>query len=443
MSTLVMLLPDRQKLDKFLEENSRTEYIRLHWVDYSGVLRTRFVPVDRCRQIFNECEDYLIPQVSMIIPVSTAPKCFPPGVDIEVLGLRPDTSSLRICGFKQNHASVMCFVENKNGPTEETYHLCPRYQLSHLLEDFEQDWGADRVQAGFEIEFMLLDHNFQPLNQLDRLNSYQTTAGLRGRTLDIVEEILEGLRKSSIKIHHFHTETHDQIEIALSPEPLLDAIDSFILAQEAIRTVFVKHNIRATMTPKPLLEGPTNGVHMHMSVESLTLPQTDSFLAGIVNHMRSLCAFGMANFDGYVRTARDAAGAWVGWGTENRDLPVRRITEHHWEFRMMDSTCNPYLFAAAVLQAGLSGLGQELELGKDCRVFPHLLNERGHPSFGLYEKMPTSLQEALESLKADEAMRWTDCEKLLDSYLLVKEKEVEVFEKMTEEERRLRFLEYF
>lgn len=149
--------------------------------------------------------------------------------------------------------------------------------------------------------------------------------------MDIVEEILRCLTASSINIHHFHTETHDQIEFALGPEPLLDAIDSLILAQETIRTVFIRHNIKATMTPKPLLDGPTNGIHLHMSVDKLAPLHTDHFLEGIMNHISSLCAFGMANFDGYVRTAKDAAGAWIGFGTENRDLPVRKINEQHWE----------------------------------------------------------------------------------------------------------------
>jgi glutamine synthetase len=83
------------------------------------------------------------------------------------------------------------------------------------------------------------------------------------------------------------------------------------------------------MTPKPLLDGPTNGIHLHMSVDKLARSHTDNFLAGILSHMRSLCAFRMANFDGYVRTTKDAAGAWVGFGTENRDLPVRKISEQH------------------------------------------------------------------------------------------------------------------
>lgn len=435
------MLSDKEKLETYLRGNGKTTYIRLQWIDFSGILRARFVPVSRCLQIAEGNEEYIIPQVSMIIPVSTAPQCFPTSNDLEVWVLRPDWSSRRICGFRESNASVMCFLEHKGA--EEIFNQCPRMLLSRALERFERDWGTS-ILAGFEIEVMLLGEDSQPINQLDRLNSYQTTAGLRGQTMDIVEEILRCFTASSINIHHFHTETHDQIEFALGPEPLLDATDSLILAQETIRTVFVRHNIKATMTPKPLLDGPTNGIHLHMSVDKLAPPHTDHFLAGILNHMGSLCAFGMANFDGYVRTAKDAAGAWIGFGTENRDLPVRKISEQHWEFRMLDSTSNPYLFAAAVLLAGLSGLSENISLAwEDCHVFPHSLSETERVEYGLDNTMPNSLQQALDSLKTDLTTKTWIPQALLDSYIPVKEKEVEVFRKMTDDQRRLRFLEYF
>ncbi|KAL6401889.1 Glutamine synthetase, beta-Grasp [Ilyonectria robusta] len=439
------MLSDEDKLRQFLLENEHagepTAFIRLQWIDFSGVLRARFVPVARCLQIAQGNEQYLLPQVSMIIPISTAPKCFPTGTEVERWVLRPDWSSLRVCGFRPSHASVMCFLEHKEA--EDTFNKCPRMLLSRALKRLEREWDT-RVLAGFEIEFMLLDEDSQPLKQLDRLNSYQTTAGLRGQTLEIVEEILDSFDKSSIPVHHFHTETHDQIEFALSPEPLLDAIDSLILAQETIRTVFIKHNIKATMTPKPLLDGPTNGIHLHMSVDKLAPPDTDNFLAGILSNTGSLCAFGMANFDGYVRTAKDAAGAWVGFGTENRDLPVRKISEQHWEFRMLDGTSNPYLFSAAVLLAGLRGLSEKVDLSwTDCPVFPHLMDERERAQYGLDKRMPNGLEEALEALKSDETVKEWIPEDLLKSYIPVKEKEVEVFQKMTDDERRVKFLEYF
>lgn len=315
--------------------------------------------------------------------------------------------------------------------------------LSRGLQRLLTEWDT-KVLAGFEIEVMLLDQDCQPLNDIDRLNSYQTTAGLRGEKLDIVEEILESFKASSIKVHHFHTETHDQIEFALSPESLLDAVDSLVLAQETIRTIFVRHNIKATMTPKPLLEGPTNGIHLHMSVDKLAPPHTDNFLAGVLTHMHPLCAFGMANFDSYVRTTTDAAGKWVGYGTENRDLPVRKITEQHWEFRMADGTSNPYLFTGAVLLAGICGLSQKLTLTwEDCHVFPHSLDQGGRAIYQLDKRMPSSLQEALESLKTDDSIKTWIPRDMLNSYIAVKEKDVEAFQKMTDDQRRLRFLEFF
>jgi glutamine synthetase len=430
-----------QTLQNFLRANPLIEYTRLQWIDYSGVLRARFVPIARCLEIARGNEEYKVPQVSMIIPISTAPKCFPTGNEIEVWVLRPDWESLRRCGFRNSQASVMCFVGDKE--VRDTFGKCPRTLLSRTLDQLKSEWSI-AVLAGFEVECMLLDERQQPLDQLDRLNSYQTTAGLRGKNMDIVEEILACFEKSSIKVHHFHTETHDQIEFAFSPEPILDAIDSLVLAQETIRTVFVKHNIKATMTPKPLLDGPNNGIHLHLSVDRLEPPQTDYFRAGILHHMRSLCALGMANFDGYVRTGKDAAGAWIGYGTENRDLPVRKIDNNHWEFRMMDGTSNPYFFSAAVLLAGLWGINEKPKLAwADCHVFPHSLDEKSRIAFGLTEKMPGSLQEALKSLKEDTVMETWMPGDLLSEYIAVKEKEVEVFGKMTEQQRLDKFLEYF
>lgn len=147
----------KEKLETYLRHNGQTTYIHLQWIDFSGILRARFVPVSRCLQIAEGKEEYIIPQVSMIIPVSTAPQCFPTSNDLEVWILHPDWSSIRICGFRESNASVMCFLEHKGAP--ERLSKCPRTLLSCTLERFQRDWGTS-VLAGFEIEVMLLGENF-------------------------------------------------------------------------------------------------------------------------------------------------------------------------------------------------------------------------------------------------------------------------------------------
>jgi glutamine synthetase len=432
---------DKEKLEEFLQMNKSIKHIRLQWTDYSGVLRARFVPIARCLRIASGSETVNLAQNSMIIPISTAPRLFSLSDYHETWVLRPDWSSLRRCGFKAGHAAAMSFVDQKDAETR--LDKCPRMLLVQALERLENEWGA-KVLIGFEIEFVLLDGLDNVVKPIDRLNGYSRTAGLRAETLDLVEEIIDALEQSSINIHHFHAEVLDQLEIALNPEPALEAVDSLVLAQEAIRAICVRRKLKATMTPKPTLAGPSSGLHLHLSLDKLERGSADNFVAGVLNHMGSLCAFGMANYDGYVRSKSDAAGAWIGFGTDNRDLPVRKIGDWHWEFRMMDGTANPYLFAAVVLLAALDGLGKKTELvWKDCKFFPHLMDERMRVEYGMDKRMPVTFKEALDCLKSDAAVKTWIAEDLLKWYISVKDVEVEEFGKMTDEQRRLRFLDYF
>lgn len=293
---------DKEKLEDFLQGNKSIKYIRLQWIDYSGVLRARFVPIARCLRIASGSETICLAQNSMIIPISTAPRIFSLSDYHETWFLRLDWSSLRRCGFKAGHAAIMSFVDQKDAETR--FDKCPRMLLVQALERLEKEWGA-KILIGFEIEFVLLDGlDNVIIKPMDRLNGYSRTAGLHGDTLDLVEEIVDALEQSSINIHHFHAEVQDQQEIALAPEPALEAVDSLVLAQEAIRAICVRRNLKATMTPKPTLSGPSNGLHLHLSLDKLECASADNFVAGVLDHMGSLCAFGMANYDGYVRPLR-------------------------------------------------------------------------------------------------------------------------------------------
>ncbi|OAA58775.1 Glutamine synthetase [Cordyceps fumosorosea ARSEF 2679] len=432
-----------QKLEEFLRLNPSVDFIRFQWVDYSGVLRARFVPTSRCLRIANGRSAMCLAQNSMIIPISTAPVIFSLSDYHETWNLLPDWSSLRICGTNANHATAMCFVDQKDAELE--FDKCPRTMLVLALRRLEREWGA-KVLIGFEIEIVLLDDSNNVIKPMDRLNGYSRIAGLRAETLDLVEEIVSALKKASIGVHHFHAEVRDQLEIALAAEPALEAVDSLVLAQEIIRTICVRRNLKATMAPKPTFAGPSNGLHLHLSLAKVGRASADHFLAGVLSHMGSLCAFGMANYDSYARAVSDAAGAWIGFGTDNRDLPVRKIDDAHWEFRMMDSTANPYIFTAAVLRAAMDGLANRTELTwRDCKFFPHLLDEKRRAQFGLDKRMPATLKEALECLKKDTAIEtWIgEEEDLLKWYISVKDREVEEFGKMANEQRRLRFLGYF
>jgi glutamine synthetase len=107
-----------------------------------------------------------------------------------------------------------------------------------------------------------------------------------------------------------------------------------------------------------------------------------------------------------------------------------------------------YLFMAATLSAGMAGMKQKRLLTiRDCPVLPseHSIKEaeRQLSKYGITEPMPSKLELSLDSAKGDKELEdWIGTE-LLAQYIKVKEKEVEHFSKMTEEERRQKFLNHF
>jgi glutamine synthetase len=425
-------------LNRFLAANPFTEYFRFQWVDYSGISHAKVIPKAHCVEIATNESRLFLPQNCLIVPISTAPECFPSGP--QRWELSADWSSLRVCGFKPNHATVMCFLTQVEPQLGTPFEKCPRTALGRVLDSFA---GGPEILVGYEIEFVLLDQNSNIAKSLDRVTGFASMAGLRGERLLLMEEICNALQKSGIRVHDFHSEVPDQLEIVLRPASPMEAIDSLMLAQETIRTVAIAHGVKASMAPRPVFNGPQNGLHTHISLNPPS-DHTEPFLQGVLESFKPVCAFGMPNVDSYVRVTDDGAGCFIGWGTENRDLPIRRIKASHLEFRFVDATANQYLFLAALLSSGLEGMQTRAELRyKDCMEFQENLTPQKLREFGMSEKMPNRLHDTIEALKRCEKMRGWLGESLLTQYIQVKEKELEKWEHVSDEERRQKFLLFF
>ncbi|KAI1127282.1 protein fluG [Nemania abortiva] len=380
-------------LQQFLKSHTDIKYIRLQWVDYSGVIHCRLITAAKALRMTLDTKPYKVPVNSLVIPLSTAPGCdaSPP----QVWELHPKWESLRICAYASGHAMQV---------------------RGHGLG----------VQIGFELETVLLDDSLQIPKTLDRIEGFSMSAGIRGSNLPLVEEIIDALEAADVPLHHMHTEATDQLEFSLEPMSPMAAVDALVYAQEAIRTIAIRYNRKATLTPKPLLSRyPTNGLHMHISVT----PQdkADHFLAGILGQLRVLCAFGLPSYDSYHRVEDDGTGRWVGWGTENRDLPLRAVGPGHWEFRPADSTANFYICHAAVLAAALSGVMTERPLiWKDCPVFPETLTGSELAGYGISENLPSSMLESINLLKSSYELKDKLGEALVDKCMESRSKDASV-----------------
>lgn len=254
------------------------------------------------------------------------------------------------------------------------------------------------------------------------------------------------------------TPTAGTFEIALGPEAPLRAADSFVVAQDIIKTVCQRYKLFATMIPKPFSEDDpfapnrraVQGVHAHVSVDPINKEDEEAFLAGILKSLPALCALGMASIDSYIRchdSTRAATGQWIGWGTQNRDMPVRKIEAGHFEVRVLDGTANMYLALAAAIAAGLQGIatlaGEQLEW-RDCLGNPLVMTEAERSAHGIRNRLPQTLSEALEALvlKTNSFQKYISSD-LLKDYHAIKSREVEVTTAMTTEQRRLLYAMWF
>ncbi|KAK5995923.1 Protein fluG [Cladobotryum mycophilum] len=429
-------------LKDFLNTHHHVQFIRLQWVDYSGVLRARIVTKSIALKLASGSDEYSVPQSCLITPLSGPSEEFFEA--IEDWKLIPDWSSLAVCGFRPSHAAVMCFTAQAG--LEDPLARCPRKLLSTLVQEVEEKCGS-KILMGFEMEFSFHDEAGNIVRTIDRSIDNCMMAGLRTTNLTILEDVVLALQTSGVESYHIHVERGDQFEIALAPMPPMQAIDAVVMAQETLRTISLQHGLRASLAPKPVYHGPLHGLHFHFSLNP-TPANAPAFLAGVLSKLRTLCVFGLPSFDSYSRVVEECVGEWVGYGTGNRDMPIRRVNDGRWEFRLLDATANAYLFTAAMLASGLEGVKEKRELTmKDCQIVTYAFEpeeaEEMLRKHGITERLPATLAESIEVARKDEGMKALVGEMLLKKYLQVKSKDNRCFGLMTEEERRLRILDFF
>lgn len=185
-----------------------------------------------------------------------------------------------------------------------------------------------------------------------------------------------------------------------------------------------KHGLNVTFAPKPFPDKVGTGCHIHLSLASLTdgrnifpslesphgiNPLAASFMAGILEHARALCAICLPTVGSYARAQPGMlASAWTAWGNENREACLRVATGRgaptNVEWRFNDATSHPYAVLAGLLAAGLDGMERGLQLPPPTGTFelsslsPEELAKRG------VFRAPANLEEAVSFLENDKPL---------------------------------------
>jgi len=264
---------------------------------------------------------------------------------------------------------------------------------------------------GHEYEFYLLDrHTREPL--FDGVHIFNVT---RNQYIPFLDTLLDQLMAAGIDVTTHNCEyAPSQFEVNFTPAEGLVAADKAFSFKNAVKELAHRAGLLASFMSKPAANLAGSGGHVHVSLRDVRTGKPifheartrrsgpnaalAAFTQGVLDHAAAVTALVAPTPNCYRRfRPHHFAPSNVGWGVEDRSAFVRLKglgTAHaRLELRAASGLSNPYLSAAAVLAAGLSGIVGKRELSPavdgPCEDDTSLA------------KLPADLRSALAALETD------------------------------------------
>ncbi|KAI1305754.1 hypothetical protein F5Y03DRAFT_394939 [Xylaria venustula] len=428
----------------------RAKYIRIYWHDYTSSAKCRVIPSRRVLAALNNGKPFTISITKATLGLLPNDHLVRGFTGTGVYLLDPDWETLK-AGPAPDHQSCYAFMLEEDGSIAQ---LCPRGILSRATA--RAALAGLTFQVGFELEFTVLEQTGDPEDKYRKLSNdghawsmarALASWGAEGSFNTVAGEILEALEKAGIDFEQFHAEgAPGQYEIVLPPQKPLEACDTLLHARQIVESTAARHGFRVTLHPRPFASGFGNGMHAHISITSKDGDDPkiyERFYGGILEHFPAILAFTNSHPTSYERITVDglwAGGRWIAWGTQNKEAPLRKCKDSHWEVKVLDGMANPYLALAALILGGTEGAA--LTMG-DCTINPAKLSGEERRSLGIQKQFPASLEEALEALAGDAKMVELLGNDFVDRYVAVKKGEIELLNSMPEEARRMWVMERY
>ena len=339
-------------------------------------------------------------------------------------------------------ARIMCNIHNPDGSVFEG---CPRGNLQRVLKEARELGYIFNV--GPELEFFLFkkDANGMPtLETHDNAGYYDVSPDDLGEQER--SEIVDYLLKLGFYMEADHHEVAEgQHEIDFRYDNALRQADNVINVKIATRRIASKYGLHATFMPKPIFGVNGSGMHCNMSLATLEgqnafydpqgehqLSETaHQFVAGILEHVQGFTVVTNPTVNSYKRLVPGyEAPVYVAWSTANRSalvrVPAKRGAGTRIELRSPDTSANPYLAFAVMLQAGLDGVKNKKVAPSTTQLNIYKLDETERKEYGI-PSLPGSLNEALHLFKKSTVARQALGEHIYEEFLKAKSAEWDKF----------------
>lgn len=433
-----------------MAKDNNVQFLRLMFTDLFGVIKNVEVPISQLDKLL---ENKLMFDGSSIDGFVR--------IEESDMYLYPDLSTWMVFPWGSEHGKVARIICEVYTSDRKPFAGDPRNNLIRALQDMK-DEGFTDFNIGPEPEFFLLklDENGKPTTHLNDQGSYFDLA-----PVDLGENCRRGivleLENMGFDVEASHHEVAPgQHEIDFKYADALTAADNIQTFKLVVKTVARKYNLHATFMPKPLDGINGSGMHLNMSLFNkegnafydekgeLQLSQKAYwFLGGLLKHARSYTAVCNPIVNSYKRLVPGyEAPVYVAWSGSNRSplirVPSSKGLSTRFEVRSVDPSANPYLAIAAVLEAGLDGIRNQIEPDDsvDRNIYRMNVQERHEEHI---QDLPSTLHNALKEFEKDDVMRKALGDHIFQSFLEAKKLEWASYRQEVTQWERDQYLEMF
>ena len=411
-----------------IAKQKKIKYFLISFVDLFGVLRSKLVPTPAIKDMQKNGAGFA--------GFATWLDMTPADADMFAI---PDPDSLIILPWNKEVGWLASDLRMNNKPVDAS----PRIILKKQIERLRKKNLV--MKSGVECEYFLINNEGTGIADKRDIQSkpcYDQSALMR--QYELIKEICDSMIQLGWDPYqNDHEDANGQFEMNWNYSDCLQTADRHVFFKFMVKTIAEKHGLRATFMPKPFEDLTGNGCHAHISLwrenKNIFLDNGDrfglskiayNFLGGILYFAEPLSAFFNPTINSYRRINAPATSSGATWSPSsitysgnNRTHMIRIPDAGRFELRLMDGSANPYLLQAGILAAGNDGMDKKRDPGKpllinmytDYKDYPHL------------KKLPSDLESALEKLDESKELNEAFGEKVINSYIKLKNNEINNF----------------
>ncbi|MHA8111041.1 type I glutamate--ammonia ligase [Lactobacillaceae bacterium Melli_B4] len=431
-------------------EEQHVNFLRLMFTDLFGTVKNVELPISQLDELLDNKVMFDGSSIEGFVRIEESD-----------MYLFPDLSTWMTFPWSEEHgkiAGVICSVRKPNG---DYFEGDPRNNLVRVLDDMKKA-GFTSFNIGPEPEFFLfkMDEDGNPTTKLNDSGSYFDRAPM-DQGEDCRREIVLTLEKMGFEVEAAHHEVAPgQHEVDFKYADALETADKIQNFKIVVKTIAKRHGLYATFMPKPLSGINGSGMHMNMSLfhdqgnaffdknGKLELSEDAYyFLGGLLKHAKAITAIADPTVNSYKRLVPGyEAPVYIAWSASNRSplvrIPASRGLGTRLELRSGDPTANPYMFTAALLEAGLDGLKNKIKPMEETsrNIYKMDATERADNDI---ESLPETLKDALDELAKDEVIKNALGERLLKGFNTAKRLEYDAYKLQVSDWERKQYMEHY